>query len=78
MQRHKKEFVAASEGSYLTLFDAATKLTKFVTSRCVKLFGNELPISVHTIAIDPSEENAIVSHENNRLVSLSLSTGDFL
>jgi WD40 repeat protein len=44
----------------------------------VKLFGDEFSIPPHTIAIDPSEENAIVSLENNRLVALSLTNGDYL
>jgi hypothetical protein len=77
MQRHKRVFIAASESGYLTVFDAATNPSQFLATRCVKLFGDELPILVHMIATDPSEENAIVSLENNRLVSVSLPTGDF-
>jgi hypothetical protein len=50
MQQHKKVFVAASEGRDLTVFDAITNPTQFVPTRGVKLFGDELPISVHTIA----------------------------
>jgi hypothetical protein len=52
MQRHKKAFVAASEGRDLTVFDAAPNPTQFVATRCVKLFGDELPIAVQTIASD--------------------------
>jgi WD40 repeat protein len=78
MMRHKKGFVAASDAGYLTVFDATSTPHQYVAIRCVKLFGDEFPIPPHTIAIDPSEENAIVSLENNRLVSLSLTNGDYL
>jgi WD40 repeat protein len=78
MMRHKKGFVAASDAGYLTIFDATSTPNQYSAIRSVKLFGDEFPIPPHTIAIDPSEENAIVSLENNRLVSLSLTNGDYL
>lgn len=78
MARHKKAFVTASEGGYLTIYDATANPNKFAAVRCVKLFGDEFPIAAHTIAIDPTEENAVISLVNNRIVSISLSNGDYL
>jgi WD40 repeat protein len=73
--RHKKGFLTASEGGYLTVFDAATD-NKFTAVRCVKLFWDEAPLSAHTIALDPSEETAIVSMTNNRVITMMLSNGE--
>ena len=78
MTRYKKAFVTVSEGGYMTVFDATANPNVFQAVRAVKLYGDELPIPVHTVAIDPSEETAIVSLENNRVVSVSLSNGDYL
>ena len=77
MARHKKGFLAASEGGYLTIFDATTKPNVFAAVRTIQLF-TELPLVPHSIAVDPSEEIAIVSMEKNRMVSISLSNGDFM
>ncbi|EAY19184.1 hypothetical protein TVAG_214090 [Trichomonas vaginalis G3] len=79
MARYKKGFLAASEGGYLTKFDQSTTTPgKYVQVEQVKLFGDELPISAHTIAVDPSEENCAVSLRNNRIVTVSLSNGDII
>ena len=79
MARYKKGFLAASEGGYLTKFDmSSTQPGKFVQATQVKLFGDELPIPAHTIAVDPSEENAVVSLQNNRILTISLQNGDIL
>lgn len=79
MTRYKKGFLAASEGGYLTKFDvSSTTPGKYVQVDQVKLFGDELPISAHTIAVDPSEETAVISLVNNRVLTVSLSNGDIL
>jgi hypothetical protein len=66
--------LTASEGGYLTIFDAANN--KFTAIRCVKLFGDEAPISVHIIAVDLTEETVIASMTNNRVITLTLSNGE--
>jgi hypothetical protein len=73
---HKKGFLTASEGGYLTAFDATVIPNKFVAINCVRLFGDESPITAHTFAIDPTEETALVSLSNNRVLSIALSTGE--
>jgi WD40 repeat protein len=78
MMRHKKGFVAGSDGGYLTIFEPAAAPNICNAVRCVKLFGDELPLSVHTIAIDPTEETAIVTLNNNRIVAVTLSNGEFI
>ncbi|OHT09912.1 hypothetical protein TRFO_04468 [Tritrichomonas foetus] len=77
MARHKKGFLTASEGGYLTVYDATAKPNVFAAVRTVQLF-TELPLAAHSIAVDPSEEIAIISMEKNKLVSVSLSNGDFM
>ena len=79
MARYKKGFLAASEGGYFTKFDqSSTTPGKFTQATQVKLFADELPIPAHTIAVDPSEENAVVTLQNNRILTISLQNGDIL
>jgi hypothetical protein len=71
----QEDFLTASEGGYLTIFDTAAN-NKFTAIRCVKLFGDEAPISAHTIAVDLTEETVIISMTNNRVITLTFSNGE--
>jgi len=78
MARLKRGFLAASEGGYLTIFDVSINPGKFVQSKQVKLFGEEAPIPVHALSVDSSGEVAVVTLVNNRILTISLSNGDFI
>ncbi|KAH0785724.1 cilia- and flagella-associated protein [Histomonas meleagridis] len=73
----KKGFIIATESGYLTIFDISSKPKLFTAIRSIPLF-TELPISAHSIAIDPTEETAIVTMDKNKLIAVSLSSGEFL
>lgn len=77
MARHKKGFLTASEGGYLTIYDATAKPNVFAAVRTIQLFS-ELPLACHSITVDPTEEIAVVSMEKNKLITVSLSSGEFM
>jgi WD40 repeat protein len=78
MTRYKGRFVAAYAGGSLIVFDSIPGSMMFTASQTIRLYGEEVPIGPHTISVDPSEEHAVVSLRNNRVVTIALKEGHYL
>jgi hypothetical protein len=64
--KHKKGFIGATSGGYLIIFDQTANPLFYDAIMQVKLFGYEFPIPAHSIVVDPSEETAVVTLDNDR------------
>ena len=77
MAKFKRGFITGSEGGYLTIFDIGSNSNEFKVINEIKLFGEESPISVHSITIDSSGDTAIITLINNRIITINLSDLSF-
>ena len=74
MSRYKKGFVAATSNGYLYKFEPSNSIPGKFSESCEprKLYGDEMPISAHSIAVDPQEKYCVVTLINNRIITISL------